>query len=432
MVRADATGGSYSDRAAARADWVEPGGGTGSSCVPDPPASSRCRDGDAAPTTPRDRGGRPDAASCSAARTHPIGSMVLPATSPARPADRLRPAAVPARSTVPADLRSPPPEKGSVHVPEPRQAVRRPRAAPASRSCWSTRSSSAAGSTRPGRARRSCPELPIGSASDQRAVPRRRRRSSARSTCRQLPPALLLPPSGIIDRRTPAAGTGQLEPSTAGGVGLLWHHLIYAYLIESTGAFEVFAEVVRRLVAGETLGTLSHGRRAAGCGRPRSCSSATRRCSRSPASVSEARPHARVTRRNAYWRMFGFDLPHPLPRVAGARRRAAAGLEGARRAGRQHRLPGQVDRAAAAGLARAGELPEHVGQPTRPTPSYVALPVRGAQGHAEQPAPRRAAGPRGVRARHGAELVPPDPADRHARSCATSRPRRPARPTGWR
>ena len=29
--------------------------------------------------------------------------------------------------------------------------------------------------------------------------------------------------------------------------------------------------------------------------------------------VSEARPQARVNRRNAYWRMFGFDLPHPLP-----------------------------------------------------------------------------------------------------------------------
>jgi hypothetical protein len=25
--------------------------------------------------------------------------------------------------------------------------------------------------------------------------------------------------------------------------------------------------------------------------------------------TSEMRPHARVARRNAYWRMFGFDLP---------------------------------------------------------------------------------------------------------------------------
>ena len=36
----------------------------------------------------------------------------------------------------------------------------------------------------------------------------------------------------------------------------LWHHLIYAYLLESTGMLEIFAEVLRRLVIGETLGTL--------------------------------------------------------------------------------------------------------------------------------------------------------------------------------
>jgi hypothetical protein len=126
----------------------------------------------------------------------------------------------------------------------------------------------------------------------------------------QLPSALLAP-SGIDP---PDAGgfSGQVEPSTAGGVGLLWHHLSYAYLIESTGAFEVFAEVVRRLVAGETLGTLSLD--------GASWVRATEELFfRDPplfsiaGIVSEARPLSRVTRRNAYWRMFGFDLPHPLP-----------------------------------------------------------------------------------------------------------------------
>jgi hypothetical protein len=29
--------------------------------------------------------------------------------------------------------------------------------------------------------------------------------------------------------------------------------------------------------------------------------------------VSELRPHSRVNRRQAYWRMFGFDLPHRMP-----------------------------------------------------------------------------------------------------------------------
>ena len=34
---------------------------------------------------------------------------------------------------------------------------------------------------------------------------------------------------------------------------LLWHHLAYAYVLESTGIVEIFAEVVRRLVVGQTL-----------------------------------------------------------------------------------------------------------------------------------------------------------------------------------
>jgi hypothetical protein len=124
-------------------------------------------------------------------------------------------------------------------------------------------------------------------------------------------PSPLLAPSGI-DPPDVGGFSGQVEPSTAGGVGLLWHHLIYAYLIESTGAFEVFAEVVRRLVAGETLGTLSL--------EGASWVRATEELFfRDPplfsiaGIVSEARPLSRVNRRNAYWRMFGFDLPHPLP-----------------------------------------------------------------------------------------------------------------------
>ena len=47
----------------------------------------------------------------------------------------------------------------------------------------------------------------------------------------------------------------------------MWHHLIYAYLIESTGVFEMFAEVVRRLVRRRDARHAVAGRRAAGCGR---------------------------------------------------------------------------------------------------------------------------------------------------------------------
>ena len=93
---------------------------------------------------------------------------------------------------------------------------------------------------------------------------------------------------------------------------LLWHHLAYAYVLESTGIVEIFAEVVRRLVVGETLGVLSPD------------SIAWLRTTEqlffrdlptfSVASVlSEVRPYDRANRRNAYWRMFGLDLAHPVP-----------------------------------------------------------------------------------------------------------------------
>lgn len=91
-----------------------------------------------------------------------------------------------------------------------------------------------------------------------------------------------------------------------------WHHLIYAYIIESTGIVEIFAEVLRRLVVGETLAVLT------------SESIAWMRATeqlffREPPDfsivgvLSEVRPQERTNRRNAYWRMFGMDLPHPIP-----------------------------------------------------------------------------------------------------------------------
>jgi hypothetical protein len=93
---------------------------------------------------------------------------------------------------------------------------------------------------------------------------------------------------------------------------LLWHHLSYAYVLESTGIVEIFAEVVRRLVVGETMGVLS----------PDSIAwlRATEQLffrDSSPFSVasvlSDVRPYDRTNRRNAYWRMFGMDLAHAVP-----------------------------------------------------------------------------------------------------------------------
>src|SRR3712207_7388916 len=58
----------------------------------------------------------------------------------------------------------------------------------------------------------------------------------------QVPPASLLP-SGIDLADVDVYRDGTIPPV---GPGLVWHHLMYAYLIESTGALEVFAEVVDR------------------------------------------------------------------------------------------------------------------------------------------------------------------------------------------
>lgn len=123
-----------------------------------------------------------------------------------------------------------------------------------------------------------------------------------------LPSGLLaLQPSGI-SFTTPDTYTN--APYTT--PSLIWDHLAYAYLVESTGVFEIFAEVVRRLLVGETLVTLSP---------------ASNQWLRATEDlffkdppifaingvVSQVRSNARVNRRNAYWRMFGMDLPHQIP-----------------------------------------------------------------------------------------------------------------------
>lgn len=120
-----------------------------------------------------------------------------------------------------------------------------------------------------------------------------------------------LQPSGL-SKDDPIEWTGVPGPEELNCPPRLWHHLAYAYLIESTGILEIFAEVVRRLVVGETLGVLQ----------PESIAwiRATEQLFfREPppfaihSVLSEVRPYERTNRRNAYWRMFGMDLAHPVP-----------------------------------------------------------------------------------------------------------------------
>jgi hypothetical protein len=102
------------------------------------------------------------------------------------------------------------------------------------------------------------------------------------------------------------------------GLALPWEHLMYAYVIESTGVVEIFAEIVRRFAVGETLETPSVP--------TQQWLRATEELFfRDPplfhltGLTSLLRPDAQIARRNAYWRLLGMDLPHPVRARAGNR-----------------------------------------------------------------------------------------------------------------
>ena len=93
---------------------------------------------------------------------------------------------------------------------------------------------------------------------------------------------------------------------------LTWHHLIYALLIESTGAFDILAEVARRLVSGDSLGTLT-GPSLVWLRNTEELFFRDPPLFSVAGVVSDLRPSAAVGRRNAYWRLCGMDLPHQIP-----------------------------------------------------------------------------------------------------------------------
>jgi hypothetical protein len=116
-------------------------------------------------------------------------------------------------------------------------------------------------------------------------------------------------PSGIVLTNPDVYNDQVLEVQA---IALVWDHLAYGYLIESTGVYEVMAEVVRRLVVGETLDTLS----SSGL---RWLRATEELFFRDPplfsinGVVSEVRSCERINFRNWVWRMFEMDLPHPIP-----------------------------------------------------------------------------------------------------------------------
>jgi hypothetical protein len=114
----------------------------------------------------------------------------------------------------------------------------------------------------------------------------------------------------------------------------LWDHLIYAYMIENTRAYEIFRRVLEEYAYGERLGVPS---------------GETQRWLRTTeqlfyndnppfqiyALATWIRPDIRAVRRNAYHRLFGLDLnhgtddnrPYPYPRAAAANTEFVATFE---------------------------------------------------------------------------------------------------------
>ncbi|MGE5288433.1 MAG: hypothetical protein ACM3ML_14800 [Micromonosporaceae bacterium] len=126
-------------------------------------------------------------------------------------------------------------------------------------------------------------------------------------------------PPGAIPGYT--TGPGALGTTTP----LPWDHLIYAYLVESTGVIDVLGEVVRRFMVGETLEAPSV--------QTLEWTRATEELFfRDPplfhilGATSTLRPHARDNRWNAYYRMFGCTPPQTHPDdVAAWKRDVGAG-----------------------------------------------------------------------------------------------------------
>src|SRR5215475_792849 len=90
---------------------------------------------------------------------------------------------------------------------------------------------------------------------------------------------------------------------------LVWHHLIYAYMIEQTRVFEIFDRVLFHYLHGEQLPPATAG----GQRWLRATEDLLFRDAPSfqiYAVTSWLRPDIRASRRNAYMRLFGLDLDH--------------------------------------------------------------------------------------------------------------------------
>jgi hypothetical protein len=90
----------------------------------------------------------------------------------------------------------------------------------------------------------------------------------------------------------------------------VWENLLYAYLVEATGVFDILGEVVRRYAWGETLPSPSVDTLIWARNTEQLFFRDPPLFGMSGLMTSQLRPDASINRRNIYWRMFGLDLPH--------------------------------------------------------------------------------------------------------------------------
>lgn len=108
----------------------------------------------------------------------------------------------------------------------------------------------------------------------------------------------------VILARTDPCAKAAVLPSCVS-----WNHLIYAYMIENTGVYEIFRKVIHEYFHGEALGVPLDGA-------DHWLRNTEELFYRDPAAFSimslssSIRPDLNATRRNAYYRLFGMDLIH--------------------------------------------------------------------------------------------------------------------------
>ena len=137
---------------------------------------------------------------------------------------------------------------------------------------------------------------------------------------------LIVEPSPIIAARLEGYWASRTRARQVGGlpisgmlaaVGLgpratrvIWDHLIYAYLIENTRAAEIFRRVVYEVAHGERLAIMQSAVTYTWLRTTEDLFHSFGLPFLATSTVSQIRPDAGATRRNAYYRMFGMDLNH--------------------------------------------------------------------------------------------------------------------------